>query len=94
MALAAENRGFLSRFLARQLSAGRIRRWKIFFFALLAAAALLNLAIINHHPHFGWDRYTFFWPAFGLIAGLLLVASVKKILQPLIKKPEDYYGDL
>ncbi|MDR1871911.1 MAG: hypothetical protein LBS60_08365 [Deltaproteobacteria bacterium] len=86
--------GFLARFLAAQLTRGRIKFWRMFFFAVLAVILVLNLVIANHHPHFGPDAKPFFWPLFGLVVGIVLVIVVKKIIQPLIKKPEDYYGDL
>lgn len=86
--------GALGSFLDRQLSPERIRIWRIVFFLVLLVIALLNLLITNHHPHFGWDKYPFFWVAFGLILGVVMIFLVKKIIQPLIKRPEDYYHDL
>ncbi len=70
------------------------RGWLYFFFALLAASLILSLVIANHHPHFVYDAYFGFWAAFGLGVGVLMVFFVKKIVQPLIKRPEDFYGDL
>ncbi|MDR2197876.1 MAG: hypothetical protein LBR53_00165 [Deltaproteobacteria bacterium] len=84
----------LGAFLDRQLDAGRIKFWRTLFFLILLAVALLNLLIKSHHPHFGVDRYPFFWPVFGLVIGGVMVVLVKKIIQPVIKKPEDFYGDL
>jgi hypothetical protein len=89
-----ENTGFLGRFLAAQLTTGRLKVWRRVFFGALALVALLNLFIVSQHPHFGWDKYPFFWAAFGLVVGLVMVLVVKRIIQPLIKKSEDYYGDL
>ncbi|MDR1046099.1 MAG: hypothetical protein LBP33_13490 [Candidatus Adiutrix sp.] len=70
------------------------RFWRLFFFGLLGLVLLLSLLAPNHHPHFVVDAYPAFWPVFGLGVGLLMVFFVKKIVQPLIKRPEDYYGDL
>ncbi|MDR2387889.1 MAG: hypothetical protein LBE80_09950 [Deltaproteobacteria bacterium] len=89
-----QGQDFLARFLAEQLAPGRPRVWRRIFLALLAIIALLGLIIPNHHPHFGLDGYAFFWPIFGLVMGLILIFVVKKIIQPLIKRPEDHYGDL
>ncbi|MDR2354158.1 MAG: hypothetical protein LBF22_13580 [Deltaproteobacteria bacterium] len=86
--------GFLGAFLDAQLQPERIRVWKIIFFVSLLVVALLSLVIPNLHPHFGYDKYPFFWVAFGLGFGVILVVAVKKIIQPIIKKPEDFYGDL
>jgi hypothetical protein len=90
----ADNKCFLDKFLAAQLTAGRIRLWRRIFFVALAIIAVLNVVATNSHPHFVWDAKPLFWPAFGLIVGLALVFLAKKIIQPLIKKSEDYYGDL
>ncbi|MDR1080277.1 MAG: hypothetical protein LBQ79_04795 [Deltaproteobacteria bacterium] len=89
-----EQAGALGRFLAAQLTPERIRTWRIIFFLALAVIALLNLVITNHEPHFGLDRYPFFWPVFGLVVGTVMVFLVKKIVQPLIGRPEDHYGDI
>ncbi|MDR2367059.1 MAG: hypothetical protein LBF58_02965 [Deltaproteobacteria bacterium] len=89
-----EQKCFLGRFLADQLAPGRPRVWRNVFFAILLVIAALGVVIPNHHPHFGVDSYPFFWPVFGLVAGLVMVFVVKKIIQPLIKRPEDHYGDL
>ena len=88
------NKSGLGGFLDRQLEPQRLRAWRMVFFLALLAAALLSLVVPNHHPHFGVDRYPFFWAAFGLIVGVVMVFVVKKIIQPVIKRPEDYYGDL
>jgi TRAP-type C4-dicarboxylate transport system permease small subunit len=89
-----ENISGLGKFLARQLESDKIRTWRLAFFLILIVILVLNIFIRNEHPHFGIDRYPFFWAAFGLIVGVAMVFLVKKIIQPLIKKPEDYYGDL
>ncbi|MDR1606978.1 MAG: hypothetical protein LBT38_01010 [Deltaproteobacteria bacterium] len=89
-----ENLGFLAKLLAAQLTAGRIKLWRRVFFGALLLVAALSLVIPNHHPHFGYDKYPLFWTIFGLGVGLAMVLTVKKIIQPVIKKSEDYYGDL
>jgi hypothetical protein len=92
--LADGQRGFLGDFLDAQLAPGRPRTWRNAFLALLAAIAVLGAVATNHHPHFVYDARPFFWPAFGLAAGLALIFAAKKIIQPLIKRPEDHYDDL
>jgi hypothetical protein len=89
-----EIKGFLGQFLANQLAPGRPKVWRNIFLATLLVIAILGVLVRNHHPHFGYDAYPFFWPIFGLVAGLVLIFVVKKIIQPLIKRPEDHYGDL
>ncbi len=64
------------------------------FFAVLLVAVGLNLFIRPHEPHFGLDSYPGFWAIFGLGVGLLMIFVMKRIIQPLIVRNEDYYGDL
>jgi peptidoglycan/LPS O-acetylase OafA/YrhL len=94
LTFAQDTQGGLGRFLDAQLAPGRTRSWRNFLFAVLAVIAVLGLVVTNHHPHFGYDAYPFFWPVFGLAAGLALIFIVKKIIQPVIKRTEDHYGDL
>jgi hypothetical protein len=88
-----ERNGLLGQFLAAQLAPGRPKVWRNLFLAALLVVAAAGLTK-NHHPHFVYDAYPFFWPVFGLGVGLVLIFIVKKIIQPLIKRPEDHYGDL
>ena len=82
----------VGRLLAAQLQ--RVRLWRNVMYAALAAVAAAGLMIPNHHPHFGLDARPLFWPVFGLGLGLALVFLAKKVIQPVIKRPEDHYGDL
>ncbi len=68
--------------------------WRIVFFAVLALTAAANFFSKPHEPHFVYDALPLFWPAFGLGVGLVMVLVVKKIIQPLIVRPEDHYDDL
>ena len=68
--------------------------WFLLFFGILALLLLLNLFIQPHHPHFGVDKYPWFWAFFGLGVGLTMIFVMKRIIQPLIVRKEDYYGDI
>lgn len=69
------------------------RFWRMFFFAILAGLVGANFFIHPHVPHFGLDAYPGFFAGFGLIVGLIMVLVMKKIVQPLIARKEDFYGD-
>jgi peptidoglycan/LPS O-acetylase OafA/YrhL len=84
----------LGRALAAQLAPERMRIWRGVLFAALALAALASILIPNNHPHFVYDALPLFWPVFGLVLGLALVLLAKRAIQPIIKRPEDHYGDL
>jgi hypothetical protein len=66
----------------------------LFWFAVLAGLLLLNIFIRPAHPHFGVDAYWGFWAVFGLGVGCIMVFVMKRIIQPLIVRKEDYYGDI
>ena len=77
--------------------AGQIKyraKWLKAFFAVLGFLLLLNIFVRPHHPHFGMDAYFGFWALFGLGVGIIMVFVMKKIVQPLIVRKEDYYGDI
>lgn len=68
--------------------------WLLLFLGILALLLLLNLFIQPLHPHFGVDKYPWFWAFFGLGVGLAMIFVMKRIIQPLIVRKEDYYGDI
>ena len=72
----------------------RRAQWLKAFFAVLAVLLVLNIFVRPHHPHFGMDAYFGFWALFGLGVGLIMVFVMKRIVQPLIVRKEDYYGDI
>lgn len=79
-------------FLDRQRQ--QARRWFKVFLVLLVALLGCNAVILPMHPHFGYDAFPGFWAAFGLGVGLVMIFVMKRIVQPLIVRKEDYYGDL
>lgn len=66
----------------------------LLWFAVLGFFLILNIFIQPHHPHFGLDAYWGFWAVFGLGVGVIMVYAMKRIIQPLIVRREDYYGDI
>ncbi len=70
---------------------GNWKALRAVFFVLLAVCVGLNCILVPHHPHFGLDAYPGFFAGFGLVAGLAMVILMKKIVQPMIARGEDYY---
>ena len=64
-------------------------RWRMGFFLLLGLLVLGNGFIHPHHAEFGVDATTGFWAAFGLGASVTMVVVMKKIIQPLLVRPEE-----
>jgi hypothetical protein len=64
------------------------------WFGTLAFLLFLNIFIRPEHPHFAVDASWGFWAVFGLGIGCLMVFVMKRIIQPLIVRNEDYYGDI
>lgn len=84
----------LGRCLLANSAPEKLGMWRRVMFAVLGLLVVLNIFVANHHPHFVIDRVPGFWPVFGFLVGVVMVFFVKKIVQPLIKRPEDYYADL
>ena len=63
----------------------------VLFFLGLAGLVGANVFIRPHDPEFVYDAYAGFWAVFGLVVGLALVIVMKKIVQPMISRGDDYY---
>lgn len=91
---AAKGLAGLGAWLEANRTPEKCRAWRLAMFVVLGLTVVLNLFVLNHHPHFGIDWIPGFWSVFGFGVGVVMVFFVKKIVQPLIKRPENYYGDL
>ena len=67
--------------------------WKLGFFIFLGAAVAANFFIHPHHAEFGLDAYPGFWAVFGLGLTVVMVFIMKKIIQPLLVRPEETVAD-
>ncbi|MBU1612791.1 MAG: hypothetical protein KKC99_13190 [Proteobacteria bacterium] len=70
---------------------GNWKTLRLVFYVVLAITVGLNFFIYPHVPHFGLDAYPGFFAGFGLIFGLAMVIIMKRIIQPMIGRGEDYY---
>lgn len=68
--------------------------WLLVYWGLLAVFVVVNIFLRPQEPHFGLDAYPGFWPVFGFGVGLVMIWVMKKVVQPLIARDEDYYDDL
>lgn len=68
--------------------------WLSAFIAFLCALLAINMFFRPVEPHFIYDVKWGFWAAFGFGAGIVMVFVMKRIIQPLIARKEDYYGDI
>lgn len=73
---------------------GRSELWLLGLFAFLGLLLIINIFARPEHPHFGFDAWWGFWAVFGLVVGVAMVFIMKRVIQPLIVRKEDYYGDL
>jgi hypothetical protein len=87
-----ENNSLLGSFF--QVLNGMTMALLLMWFGVLALLLFLNIFIHPHHPHFVVDAYWGFWAVFGLGVGVIMVYVMKRIIQPLIVRKEDYYGDI
>ncbi|MGE4293165.1 MAG: hypothetical protein AB7E32_13265 [Desulfovibrio sp.] len=60
-------------------------------YVILAVLVGLNFICNTHEPHFVIDKYVGFWAGFGLLFGLAMVIVMKKIVQPIIARDEEFY---
>jgi hypothetical protein len=63
----------------------------ILFFLGLAGLVLANVFVRPHEAEYVFDAYPGFWALFGLVVGLAMVIIMKKIIQPMISRGDDYY---
>jgi hypothetical protein len=63
----------------------------VLFFLGLAGLVGANIFILPHEIEYVFDAYPGFWAVFGLVVGLALVIVMKKIVQPMISRGDDYY---
>lgn len=61
------------------------------FFLGLAGLVVANVFIRPHEAEYVFDIYPAFWAVFGLVVGLAMVIIMKKIVQPMISRGDDYY---
>jgi len=80
--------------LGSWLEAARARSdaWKKALFVVLGAIVVLNLFITPHHPHFVGEGLPGFWAVFSLGAAIAMVYVLKKIVYPVLARPEDDNG--
>lgn len=82
----------LQNFLSAQLK--QRGKWLKLFFSTLAVLLAANVFIRPAEPHFVFDAYPGFFAVFGLGVGYIMIFVMKKIIQPIIVRKEDYYGDI
>jgi uncharacterized membrane protein HdeD (DUF308 family) len=66
-----------------------IKAWKNGFWLFLALAVGANFLLHPHHAEYGLDIYPGFWAVFGLVVTLVMVFVMKKIIQPMLVRPEE-----
>ncbi|EFL51076.1 conserved hypothetical protein [Solidesulfovibrio fructosivorans JJ]] len=66
--------------------------WKKALYAVLGLCVVLNLFITPHHPHFSGEGVPGFWEAFALVATVVMVVVLKKVIYPMLARPEDDNG--
>ncbi|BBD06872.1 hypothetical protein [Desulfovibrio ferrophilus] len=69
----------------------KAKAWRNLLFSVLGALAVVGALMHNHHPHFGLDELYVFWAGFGWVLAVVMTIVLKKIIFPILKKPEDYY---
>jgi antibiotic biosynthesis monooxygenase (ABM) superfamily enzyme len=68
------------------------KAWKKALYIVLAALVALNIFITPHNPHFAGEYLPGFWAVFALITTVVMVVVLKKIVYPMLARPEDTNG--
>jgi hypothetical protein len=63
--------------------------FKIALYVVLAVLVGLNFFIVPHHPHFGGEGTPGFWAVFALVSTVVMVVVLKKIIYPMLARPEE-----
>lgn len=69
---------------------GNVKRFVMGFYLFLAVLMVVDL-ILPKHPFFPWERYPFFYGAYGFLAYVTIVFGSHYILRKVLKRNEDYY---
>jgi hypothetical protein len=67
-----------------------IGRWKLGLLFFLGLILLANHYVHPHHAEYGYDGYIGFWAGFGLVVAVGMVILMKKIIQPILVRPEEH----
>ncbi|WP_462324468.1 hypothetical protein [Desulfoplanes sp.] len=65
--------------------------WKKALFIALGILVGINIFLHPHHAHFTMETSIGFWAVFGVAVSVAMVLVLKKIIYPLINKPEAFY---
>jgi hypothetical protein len=69
-----------------------VKRLLMGFYVFLLGLIVVDL-FLPKHPFFPWERYPYFYAAYGFVAYVSIVFGSNYILRKLLKRKEDYYGD-
>ncbi len=71
-----------------------VKKWKTAFFIILGLFVVANIFIRPEEAEYVLDAIPGFWAVFGLVTTLIMVFVMKKIIFPLITRPEDSADDI
>ena len=67
-----------------------IKRFVMGFYLFLVLLLIVDL-FLPKHPFFPWERYPFFYGAYGFVAYVSIVLGSHYVLRKLFGRKEDYY---
>ena len=53
----------------------------------------INVLVVPHHPHFAAEDVPGFWAVFALLGTVVMVAVLKKVVYPILARPEEDRDD-
>jgi hypothetical protein len=85
--------GGLGNFLDRMRTGRNVRAWRVGLFVFLGVTLVVNFFLYPRQAEYFLDNYPGHWAVFGLLVSVAMILIMKKIVQPLLKRPEDKDDD-
>jgi len=86
-------RGGLGNFLDRMRKGRGLRTWKLALLIFLGLTLAVNFFVHPHQEKYFLDNHPGHWAVFGLLVSVAMILVMRKVVQPLLRRPEDKDDD-
>jgi hypothetical protein len=81
--------GGLGNFLDRMRKGRSLRVWKLALLVFLGAMLAVDSFVCPYRGETFLDNHPGHWAVFGLLVSVAMILVMKKVVQPLLRRPED-----
>jgi antibiotic biosynthesis monooxygenase (ABM) superfamily enzyme len=85
--------GGLGNFLDRMRKGRNLRAWKLALLIFLGITLAVNFFVYPHQEKYFLDNHPGHWAAFGLLVSVAMILVMRKVVQPVLRRPEDKDDD-